>query len=293
MATQNFELYNIPLGTSVSIGTNAGTPLLQITAAAEPSTSNPNPTGNEVSIAASCLEVDGGTINPIVLKTDGVSNSDQTALNLIAGSNITLTAGASGAVTIAASGGGGSLDLETDGTPNGDQTLLNLAAGTGISLSDNSIGTVTITNNAVIELKTDNVANGSQVLLNLVPGYATSITDDGFGGVTIASNGTFNSNINADGGLSIGGGSSLDASSASFVSVSELRGGSEIVGQATLSGGTVTVNTTKVAANSKIFVSVAGTTPRAVSAGNIVAATSFDIFGTGTDVVNWLIVNLA
>lgn len=44
----------------------------------------------------------------VTLKTDGEDNALQTTLNLIAGANVTLTADASGGVTIASSGGGGS-----------------------------------------------------------------------------------------------------------------------------------------------------------------------------------------
>ncbi len=82
----------------------------------------------------------GGT--PLSLQVNTTPNGDQTLLNLSAGTNITLTDGGTGTVTIDATGG--SLDLETDSTPNGDQTLLNLAAGTNINLTDNGTGTVTI-----------------------------------------------------------------------------------------------------------------------------------------------------
>lgn len=44
---------------------------------------------------------------PIDLQTDGVSNADQTTLNIIAGDNVTLTADENGGVTIDATGGGG------------------------------------------------------------------------------------------------------------------------------------------------------------------------------------------
>lgn len=68
------------------------------------------------------------------------------------------------------------------------------------------------------------------------------------------------------------------------------------VGQATLVGGTVTVNTTAVTAASLIFVTVAtpGGTQGNLSIGTIVAGTSFVInstSGTETSVVNWWIVN--
>jgi hypothetical protein len=48
-----------------------------------------------------------GPASGISLEVNGSPNSDQSVLNLIAGTNVTLTAGAGGAVIIAASGGGG------------------------------------------------------------------------------------------------------------------------------------------------------------------------------------------
>ncbi len=44
--------------------------------------------------------------SPITFETDGTPNTDQTTLNLISGTNITLTADMSGGVTIDSSGGG-------------------------------------------------------------------------------------------------------------------------------------------------------------------------------------------
>jgi phage tail sheath gpL-like len=54
------------------------------------------------------VEVAGGG-SGVTLETNGTPNTVQTLLNLINGSNITLTADGSGGVTIAASGGGGSI----------------------------------------------------------------------------------------------------------------------------------------------------------------------------------------
>lgn len=75
-------------------------------------------------------------------------------------------------------------------------------------------------------------------------------------------------------------------------------GAADVVGTATLVGGTVTVSTTAVGASSKIFLSrnTTGGTLGDLSApvGSIVAATSFVInssSGSETSTVNWMIVN--
>ncbi len=54
----------------------------------------------------------------LLLQVNGVNNPLQSVLNLIAGSNITLTPNGIGGVTIDASGGGSSILLQTDGVNN-------------------------------------------------------------------------------------------------------------------------------------------------------------------------------
>lgn len=76
---------------------------------------------------------------------------------------------------------------------------------------------------------------------------------------------------------------------ANFV-LSNVTGGNANCGQATLSGGTVVVNTTFVAANSLIFLTNTSGA-NAAYAGTIVAGVSFTITGTGSDVINWFIIN--
>jgi len=73
-------------------------------------------------------------------------------------------------------------------------------------------------------------------------------------------------------------------------------GANKSAGQATLVGGTVTVNTTAVTASSLIYFTVAtpGGTQGYLSVGTITAATSFVInstSGTETSVVNWWLIN--
>lgn len=58
------------------------------------------------------LSVAGGG-SGITLKTNGTSNTVQSILNLISGTNVTLTSDGSGGITIAASGGSGSIPQST------------------------------------------------------------------------------------------------------------------------------------------------------------------------------------
>ncbi len=97
--------------------------------------------GNALSIQSDGLYSTGGS--SLLLEVDGTPNADQTILNLISGTNITLTDDGVGGVTIDASLPTPLL-LEVNGTPNGDQTLLNLIAGTNITLTDDGLGGVTI-----------------------------------------------------------------------------------------------------------------------------------------------------
>lgn len=97
--------------------------------------------GNALSIQSDGLYSTGGS--SLLLEVDGTPNADQTILNLISGTNITLTDNGVGGVTIDASLPTPLL-LEVNGTPNGSQTLLNLIAGTNITLTDDGLGGVTI-----------------------------------------------------------------------------------------------------------------------------------------------------
>ena len=77
----------------------------------------------------------------ITLETNSTPNSNQSILNLISGSNITLTPGGSGQVQITATNGP---TLETNSTPNSTQSTLNLTAGANVTLTAGAGGLVTI-----------------------------------------------------------------------------------------------------------------------------------------------------
>lgn len=79
----------------------------------------------------------------------------------------------------------------------------------------------------------------------------------------------------------------------SFINIKD--GSNKRMGQALLSGGTVTVSNTSVTASTRIFLSrqVTGGTPGHLSVGTVVASTSFVInssSATDTSTVNWLLI---
>ncbi len=83
-----------------------------------------------------------GDCSAIELQVNGTPNTDQALLNLVAGTNVTLTDNGSGSVTIDAASS--PLALKVNGTPNASQTVLNLAAGSGTTITDGGAGLVTI-----------------------------------------------------------------------------------------------------------------------------------------------------
>jgi hypothetical protein len=81
-----------------------------------------------------------GSGSGIVLETNGLSNTNQSLLNLAQGTNITVS-NTAGTTTISSTAT--SVTLETNGSANSNQALLNLAAGTNVTLANVS-GTTTI-----------------------------------------------------------------------------------------------------------------------------------------------------
>jgi hypothetical protein len=79
----------------------------------------------------------------LTLQTNGVNNSNQLLLNLVNGTNVTMT-NFLGATTINASVSVSSILLETNGTTNTSQSLLNLVGSGPIGLT-NSAGATTFT----------------------------------------------------------------------------------------------------------------------------------------------------
>ena len=63
----------------------------------------------------------------IQLQTNGVNNGSQSILNLLAGSNITLSDNGSGGITISATGGGSTINFSNNETPSGTVDGVNTA----------------------------------------------------------------------------------------------------------------------------------------------------------------------
>lgn len=100
------------------------------------------------STGANCFFNPPASSGAVTFQTNGTNNGSQSLLNLIAGSNMTITDNGTGGITFASSGGGGSLLLQTNTVNNGSQSLLNLVAGGGMTLTDDGSGDVTIATTA-------------------------------------------------------------------------------------------------------------------------------------------------
>lgn len=104
-----------------------------------------SPTSNQVlkyNSTTNLWENGSGGGSSLTLQTDGVPNTDQTLLNLEAGTNVTLTDNFAGTVTIDVTAS--NISLETNGIVNNSQSTLNLIAGTNVTLTDDGLGGVTI-----------------------------------------------------------------------------------------------------------------------------------------------------
>jgi hypothetical protein len=204
----------------------------------------------------------------VVIGTDpGGSESLRVGGNVRLASNSYLT---NGAVVL---GAGGTAKILIDGTPDG------VLAAAEIGIAEN-VGNIKMQGRGAAYLsgRSNSVASGATAIIFTATSSSTSIF------------------AMDDGGLATFVGSVKLSTVGSGLFVKE--GTNATMGTATLSGGTATVNTTAVTANSRIFLTIQapGGTVGAVYVSSRTASTSFVITSTsGSDasVVAWLIIEPA
>jgi len=185
------------------------------------------------------VDISGGG-SSIELETNGTPNGNQSLLNLVQGTNMTITDDGLGNITFdsSGSGGDGTPYAETpSGTINSSNKVFTLAhapsaaantivildgvtqyEGIDYTVSGSTITFVTApaTGSTIfcyyntilggsLVLETNGTPNGSQILLNLVQGTNITLTDDGLGNITIdaSGGGAVSSVANSDGTLTI------------------------------------------------------------------------------------------
>ena len=107
--------------------------------------------------------IGGGGVTGLDLEVNGTPNGDQTLLNLVAGTNITLTDDGIGSVTIDASGGGGgNVYLANDQTFTGENTFtISSGSDTPITINKGGSGAALTVNKTSGSGDAIEVANGS------------------------------------------------------------------------------------------------------------------------------------
>lgn len=126
------------------------------------------------------LAASGGAL----FQTNGVTNSSQTLLNLIQGSNITITS-SSGNTTI--NGTAALVTFRHNGTNNSSQTIFNAVAGGGITITDGGSGNITFSATAGAVFQVNGTPTSSQSIINFVNGTNTTVTNPSAGQIAIAS----------------------------------------------------------------------------------------------------------
>jgi hypothetical protein len=117
----------------------------------------------------------------ITVQTNGVNNANQSLLNLVSGSNVTIVNTSGGIDTISSA----YPIFQTNTVNNLSQATLNLTNGANVTLTNGSLGNVSIAS-AYPTFQTNGVNNSSQALLNIVQGTNITVTNTSGGVVTIS-----------------------------------------------------------------------------------------------------------
>lgn len=202
-----------------------------------------------------------------------------------------ITTSGSNAVTVTAGAAGGSIDTRANGSRAGGaiNTSAGASAAGGAISTNNGGGAINTAGVGLVEFgvaatRTSLVGSATAARTVTMPDATTTLA-----GLAVAQ--TFSANQTINGNLTLN-------TAGNGLSIRE--GSNAKMGTATLAAGTVTVNTTQVTANSRVFLTVqslgtvAVPTPIAVTART--AGTSFTITSsdvTDTSVVAWMIVEPA
>jgi hypothetical protein len=117
-------------------------------------------------------------------ETNGTVNSNQALLNLVQGTNMTISA-SGGNITFNSSAS--PITLEVNSSSASSQTLQNLIAGSGITITDGGSGQITFASTGGVSFEVNGTPTSSQSLINFVSGTNVTITNPSAGEVLIAS----------------------------------------------------------------------------------------------------------
>jgi hypothetical protein len=168
------------------------------------------------------LLVDLGSGSGVTLQTNGTNNGSQTLLNLVAGTNITLTDNGSGSITIASSGGSGTVTSVSVATANGVS---------GTVATSTTTPAITLTLGAITPTTVNGVTfSGSGSIANSGTSSLTGFTGSGTHSGTSSGTNTGDQTITLTGGVT---GSGTGSFAATVVTNANLTGGVTSVGNAT------------------------------------------------------------
>jgi hypothetical protein len=122
------------------------------------------------------LAASGGAL----FQVNGVTNSSQTLLNLVQGTNITLAA-SGGNVTI--NGTAAPITFKVNNTNASSQVIHNLLNGTGISIVDGGSGNITINATAAPVFQVNGTPTSSQSTINFINGTNVTVSNPSAGNI--------------------------------------------------------------------------------------------------------------